>query len=129
MSPGRYLKDPQWKRGDPERDAIEARKARHHGMVDFITAHGGWVVSVPGERQVRVQCLPGSSLPATLIRMGYEPKREQDETRILPVAVTQEFVQSSSGALAVSEGSTKPVSMVTHSSRISPVEVWTFMLP
>jgi hypothetical protein len=50
-------------------------------------------------------------------------------TRILPVAITEKFVQSSFGVLTTAEGSSRPVSVVTHSAGISPVEVWTFTLP
>jgi hypothetical protein len=78
---------------------------------------------------VRIDVLPGSGLPATLEKIGYKLRRVDDGSRILPVAVTQEFVQSISGALTAAEGSSRPVSMVTHSAGISPVEVWTFMLP
>jgi hypothetical protein len=83
----------------------------------------------PIARPVRIECLPGSALPATLERIGYKPVREPvDGSRILPVAVTQEFVQSSGGALTAAEGS-RAVSIVTHSAGISPVEVWSFTLP
>jgi hypothetical protein len=62
-------------------------------------------------------------------RIGYRPRREEDGTRILPVAITQAFVQNADGALEAAEGSSRAVSMVTHSAGISPVERWTFTLP
>jgi hypothetical protein len=121
-----YIRDPQFRRGNPEADALEERKRRHAGLVSFIGSHGGWATSVPGAREVRIECLPGSALPATLTRTGYELRRGEDGTRILPVAVSQVFVQNADGALAVAEGSTR---MVTHSAGIAPVERWSFTLP
>jgi hypothetical protein len=126
---GRYLKNPIWKRGDPEADALIERKQRFHGLCDFVSAHHGWVTSVPGSKTVRIECLPGSALPATLERIGYKLKRGEDGTRILPNAITESFVQNADGALAASEGSTRPVTMVTHSAGIAPVERYSFEIP
>jgi hypothetical protein len=47
----------------------------------------------------------------------------------LPTAITQSFVQNADGELAISEGSTRAVSVMTHSAGISPVERWAFDLP
>jgi hypothetical protein len=125
----RFLKNPIFRKGDPERERLEEIKSRFHGLCDFVASHGGWVVSVPGAREVRIECLPGSLLPKTLRKIGYKPTRGEDGQRILPVAVTQSFVQNADGELSVAEGSTRPVSMVTHSAGISPVEIWSFTLP
>jgi hypothetical protein len=125
----RYLKNPTFRRGDPEQDALDERKRRFNGLCEFVRAHHGFVTSVAGAREVRIDCLPGSALPATLERIGYKLRRGEDGTRILPVAITQSFVQNAEGALAVAEGSTRPITTVTHSAGISPVERWAFDLP
>jgi hypothetical protein len=102
---------------------------RFAGLCEFVRAHHGWVTSVAGSREVRIDVLPDSALPATLERIAYKLTRGEDGTRILPTAITQSFVQNADGELAISEGSTRAVSVMTHSAGISPVERWAFDLP
>jgi hypothetical protein len=75
---------------------LEPDVVTEHGEVTWQTDVGQvrlghrklWVTSLAGEHEVRVECLPGSSLPATLRKIGYQLTRGQDGQRILPVAVT-----------------------------------------
>jgi hypothetical protein len=54
--------------------------------------HGAWVVSVPGHRELRIECRKDSTLPSKLKELGYEPRCCETHTRIeaghfLPVDV------------------------------------------
>ena len=114
---------------NPDRD-IEDRKTRFAALNAFVTEHGGWLTSIPGDVDIRLEALPGSPLPALLERQGYIVGRTGQTQRILPLAIVQKFETSSSGALIpVTEGSTKPVSVqVTHAG-IAAVEQYDLRMP
>jgi hypothetical protein len=85
--------------GQPERDAL-ARSQRRQAMVEetldakrrfasineFVSAKGGWLTSVAGDRLVTLETLPGSSLPAELEKLGYEVEPDGEGQRIIPAA-------------------------------------------
>jgi hypothetical protein len=50
----------------PRDEQIDARKRRFDELNEFVSARGGWMTSVPGAREVTVECLPGSNLPDDL---------------------------------------------------------------
>jgi hypothetical protein len=126
-----YLKDPQYRRGDPERDRLEERKARFSGLVDFCNAHHGFVVSIPGAKEVTVECLPGSGLPDVLRKMGYAVRQADPPTgtRILAHGIEERLTRNLAGDLEpITEGSTQPVEIRTHAGIVA-VERWQFDLP
>jgi Arm DNA-binding domain len=93
------------------------------GLKRFVTERHGWLVSVPGDRDLRLQVLPGSPLPDQLVALGYIVEKTGETQRILPHAIQQRFEVSSSGALVpVTEGSTKPVSVQITNAGIATVE-------
>jgi hypothetical protein len=65
----------------------------------------------------------GSPLPEQLTALGYIVTPTGTSQCVLPHAVAQKFEMSSSGALvAVTEGSTKPTSVVVTNAGIATVE-------
>jgi hypothetical protein len=122
-----YLKDPQFK---PAPDVLTERRERFAGLNDFVTAHGGWIISVPGDREVVVETLPGSNLPNVLADMGHNLKPEPDGERILATAINEKFAYRTDGTLGpMTEGSTaKPAAVVTHAGPCR-VQRWRFSLP
>jgi hypothetical protein len=55
---------------------VADRKERFAAINAYITEHGGgWLVSVPGDPDTRLQALPGSSLPDQLRKLGYIVER------------------------------------------------------
>jgi hypothetical protein len=93
-------------------------------------AHHGWVTSVAGAREVRIDVLPGSALPATLERIGYRLRREEPGQRVLAHAIVEEFTRNKDGSLALlSPGSTLPIERRMTHAGISPVERFSFDLP
>ena len=94
----------------PPGSEIETRKTKFAKLNAFVTARGGWVTSVPGAAEVLVEVLPGSTLPDELRGAGYAIVPAGEGERILPAAIVQEFILSSSGAYELAtEGGTEPI--------------------
>jgi hypothetical protein len=118
---------PIWRWGSAERVMRQDRriptevptlKERFAALNKWVSENGGWLISVPGEAIVRLECLPNSSLPNALADQGYDlfPEPEGWGERILASAITEHFVMNSRGELEpLTEGSTAPItSTVTH---------------
>ena len=56
----------------PERAGLEQRRKLWEALNEFIHLNGGWVVSPPGEKVLRIEVMKGSSLPTKLTELGYE---------------------------------------------------------
>jgi hypothetical protein len=70
------------------RDAeIDERKQRFAAINDYVTKRGGWMVSIPGAREMRIQVLPGSVLPGQLAEPGYIVTRTGQSERVLAHAM------------------------------------------
>ena len=109
---------------------VESRKEKFDRMNEWVHSRNGWIVSVPGDPDVRLQTLVGSPLPGQLRKLGYIVERTGETQRILPHAVSQRFETSSSGALVVpTEGSTRPVSVVVTTAGIAVVEQYDLRMP
>lgn len=79
-----------------ERSAAVKAREKFEALNRFVTERHGWITSVPGERAIRIECLP---LPGELETRGYIVEKIGETQRILPHAVVQKFETSSSGAL------------------------------
>jgi hypothetical protein len=66
--------------------------------------------------EVTMECVPASTLPEELEKLGYDVIEIGEGEHILPAAITQQFVIGADGALEpLTEGSTRPIaSTVTH---------------
>jgi hypothetical protein len=114
----------------PLKHDVADRKDRFAALNDYITKGGGWLVSIPGDVEMRFEALPDSALPAALRDLGYIVEKTGETQRILPHAVTERFETSSSGALIVAvEGSTKPVTVKLHHAGIAIVDQFDLRLP
>ena len=98
---------------------VAERKGRFAGLLDFVGKRGGWPTSVAGEEVVRMECLPGSTLPDDLRGKGYKVEPDGEGTRLIPNAVVETILV---------EGSTRPTRRVTHAG-IVPVDRFKFNLP
>jgi hypothetical protein len=63
-------------------EAAERRQKLFTALNSFISSQGGWVVSTPGAKNLRIECVQGSALPAKLIELGYSPRHCGASTRI-----------------------------------------------
>lgn len=113
-----------------ERPELTDRKARFADLNRFVTERGGWLTSVPGEVEVMMECLPGSTLPGELRGMGYDVTEVGEGERILPSAIEQKFVTVPDGDLMpLATGSTRAVALtVTHAGIVRVVR-YCFNMP
>ena len=55
-------------------ERVSAQRMRlWQALNEFIDSQGGWVVSVPGHREVRIEVPKNSPLPVRLTELGYQP--------------------------------------------------------
>jgi hypothetical protein len=108
----------------PPNQEAEAAKEKFAAINTYVTEHGGgWLVSVPGDPEMRLQVLPGSVLLDQLAALGYIVEKTGETQRILPHAVRQDMTISSSGALvAATEGSTRPVTVSITNAGVAVVD-------
>jgi hypothetical protein len=113
-------------RGIPE---IETPKEKFDKLNRAVIALGGWVVSIPGDRTIVVECLPGSNVPHRLRGAGYDLTEIEGGERIIAGAITERLELSSSGAFVpATEGSTKPIATTVVHSGICKVERFAFSM-
>ena len=80
----------------PERAAVPerienvsaARMRLWHALHDFCRQHGGAVVSVPGDREIRIEAAQDSPLAAKLSEAGYDVRHCCVTSRITAGAFT-----------------------------------------
>jgi hypothetical protein len=117
--------------GAEAKDQVRERKAEFEEVNAIVRRGGGWIVSVPGAREVRLEVLPGSPLPNALRARGYQVERDEPAhgERILPHSIVEWFVRGGDGTLELATaGSTKPIaSRVTHAG-ITATECYWFNL-
>jgi hypothetical protein len=109
---------------------IADRKERFHEINEFVRARHGWLTSIPGDRDVELQTLPGSTLPAEVTaRFGYVLDEVGETQRILPVAIVERFVRNTAGQLTPATiGSTRPIAELRHHAGIVRTRRFTFEL-
>jgi hypothetical protein len=96
---------------------------------EFVRSRSSWITSVPGDVEVTIECLPGSSLPVELRAQGYDLVDAGEGERILPTAITERFRIGADGELELSiSGSTRPVAQVGHHASICRVVLYTFRM-
>jgi hypothetical protein len=75
------------------------------------TERNRWITSPPGEKVIRIECLPGSTLPDELADLGYRLVPAGEGQRMLAHAITERFLI---------EGST--VEQVRHHAGLVTIE-------
>lgn len=82
----------------------------------WVTDRRGFITSSPGEAVIRLECLPGSTLPDELEAQGYSVIAAGEGERILSGSIVERFTRRADGELELmTEGSTKPVATtITH---------------
>ena len=108
-------------------EQLEAWKERFAGINRYVSEHGGWMVSVPGDREMHFLAPPGSPLPAELRKLGYIVERIGETQRIaakkLRVEIVEMFdlrVPPGAAAGAPIPGALKPQRVIRLGSRSGP---------
>ena len=73
----------------PEGGGLEQRRKLWDAVNEFVRQTGGWVTSVPGVKDMRIEVPQGSSLPAKLTELGYEVRHAGAGSRIANNAITE----------------------------------------
>ena len=79
-------------RGGAVNDEVAKRNELHSQLERYVRDNGGWLTSAPGTKPFRVEAMHGSPLPARLQELGWQVRHLGTNTRILPAAVTETFV-------------------------------------
>ncbi|MEH2547126.1 hypothetical protein V1283_003771 [Bradyrhizobium sp. AZCC 2262] len=100
---------------------VKDRKARFEGLNEYVRARHGWLTSVPGARDVTMECLPGSTLPGDLRKLGYTVEANGEGERILPAPITEQLVIGVNGEIEpTTAGSTRAIARtVTHAGIVN----------
>jgi hypothetical protein len=111
----------------PRDPAVKSRLERFKEINRWIMARGGWVTSLPGAREVTMECLPGSSLPDELTRLGYKLVELGEGERILPAAIVWRCTQNAAGEFEpMKAGSTCALALTQAHAGICRVERYGF---
>ena len=84
-------------------------------MINFVSWRRRWV---PGDVEVTIECLPGSSLPVEPQAQGYALSAAGEGERIVPTAIIERFCIGADGVLEpLTTGSIRPVvQTVSHAN-------------
>jgi len=124
-------------------EVIADRKERFASLLKYVTARHGWLTSVPGEREVTMECLPDSTLPDELragveFKFGGETVRlppykviaDGEGQRILPHGIVQHFLVGADGEMVpLTAGSSRAVALTVTHAGICKVTRYAFDIP
>jgi hypothetical protein len=111
----------------PRQPEVDERKKTFAALNQLVTSRHGFLTSVPGDPEVRMECLPGSTLPDELRQLGYDVSEIGDGERILAAAITEHFTLNADGEFEpLVEGSTKPVAQTRRLVGIVKVKRYGF---
>lgn len=80
-----------WVNRPPDRPRaanFEARRRLWEALSEFVSSNGGWVTSLPGVKDLRIECRQGSDLPIKLRAAGYSVRAAGAGTRIGTITET-----------------------------------------
>ena len=113
----------------PRQPEVDKRKERFEVLNEFVRSRNGWITSVPGDVEVTIEVLPGSSLPDELQAQGYDLTPTGDGERIVSTAITERFCMGADGELEpLTSGSTRAVAQVVTHAGICKVKRFAFRI-
>lgn len=105
---------------DKARRALAQRKDLHAQMQGFISYKGGWLTSIPGDKIMRFEAVPDSTLPGDLQALGFKVSKVGSTTRIIPAGTTE--------VIAGEHSSSPPCRVIQHAG-IVQTNVYELMEP
>ena len=81
-------------RSEINKKVSEKQKKLWEALSAYITQQGGWVVSVPGLKVLRLEIPQGSSLASKLSELGWVPRHAGTGTRLSPGRTPEEIFRS-----------------------------------
>jgi hypothetical protein len=111
-------------------ERVKTLKERFATMNNFCRSRHAWIISVPGDPEIRLETLPNSTLPAELKRLGYELADDGEGERIIPGRIIERFIRGPGGELVpLVAGSTAPVAETRTHAGIVKTERFSFTMP
>ena len=75
----------------------EDRQERFEKLNAYVGRRGGWITSLPGDSNIRIEVLPGNDLPAQLTALGFDVIADGQGERIIPDGLVETIsIQGSS---------------------------------
>jgi hypothetical protein len=109
-------------------DPVKDRKERFDRLNRFVSDRGGWIVSIPGARNVIIEAI-SVTIASDLKGLDYLPVGIEGGRRIISGAIEERFVRTASGALVPwIEASGKVVAEVRHHAGIVPTRRYSFSI-
>jgi hypothetical protein len=95
-----------------------------------VTSRHGWITSIPGDTELTMDCLPGSTLPDDLRGFGHQISEAGEGERILATAIIEQFTLTADGEFEpLVEGSTLPIAETRTHAGICRVKRYAFEMP
>jgi hypothetical protein len=110
-----------------EKGKVAERKARFETINEEIRKAGGWITSIPGNRIIDFECLPGNPLPDRIRESGFNVHEDGEGERILPTSVVERFVRAGDGSFELATEETAPDKLshrVTHAGIARVERFW-----
>ena len=114
------------------RQTVEGRKEVFASLNRLVTDRPapGWLTSIPGNREITMQCLVDSDLPDELAKGGYDDiEMTGTAERILPSAIIETFVRIGDDLVPLTPGSSRPIAATRSHAGLTVVEEWRFSIP
>jgi hypothetical protein len=79
---------------------VELRKRQElwDALNTYVREAGGWIVSVPGLKELRIEAPQGSTLASKLTALGYTIRLCGSDTRLVPGGTVETIVAHGTGA-------------------------------
>jgi hypothetical protein len=127
----------------PRNATVDERKAMFADINTYVNARSGWTTSIPGDVEVRFECLADSPLQDELrsgaafkqagrtVRLPkYDVVADGETSRILPHAIVERFSRRADGTLGLlTADSTAAVAETRTHAGIAKVLRYSFTIP
>ena len=109
---------------------VADRKARFAALNQFVTERHDWLTSIPGAIDLTMECLPGSSLPDELRKLGHDVEPAGEGKRVLSGAIVERFIAGADGEMVpLTAGSSRAVALTVTHAGICKVMRYAFDMP
>jgi hypothetical protein len=108
---------------------IENRKIQFDRLNRFVRSKNAWLISIPGNREATLECLPDSAVPAEMTKAGCTLDQLPPGERILHSAIVEKFARRADGELIpLTPGSTERVAQAVSHAGIVKSRRFSFLL-
>ena len=107
----------EWKTRPPSLATLQAKRQKlWDALNEYVREGGGWITSVPGLSEIRIEVPQGSALPSKLMALGYDVRHCGSGTRLTPGGTVETFVE-------------RGAPVIRHHAGFTPIEILEISLP